>query len=159
LGGGVDEIKLLEKEFRNDRTVLHVGWNGRDGRSAWVTHGDGFNFNNELTLYGGGVLWPFGDRWRLSYEFTRLQLEPDLDRETTTIHVVQALYSFHADLFAKVFVQSNSASDKENIQLLWVWRFKPPFGSLQLAYQTGTSDQGQVSQQGDTVFTKFSWVF
>ena len=49
--------------------------------------------------------------------------------------------------------------EKENIQALWVWRFKPPFGSLQLAYQTGTSEQGQVSEQGDTFFAKLSWVF
>jgi hypothetical protein len=73
--------------------------------------------------------------------------------------VFDALYAIHTDLFAKLFVQTNSAIDKENIQLLGVWRFQPPFGSLQLAYQSGTSERGQVSDQGDTLFTKFSWVF
>lgn len=155
----IDEFKLFEKEFRNDRTILKVGWDGRDGREAWVRHGQGFNFDNDLVLYGAGVRWPLGDRWRFSYDFTRLELEPDLDQETTTIHVFEVLYSFHADMFAKLFVQTNSAIDKENIQALWVWRFKPPFGSLQLAYQTGTSEQGQISEQGDTFFTKLSWVF
>ncbi len=67
--------------------------------------------------------------------------------------------SINPDIFVKLFVQSNSAIDKENVQLLWVWRFKPPFGSLQIAYQRGTSDQGQQSQQGDSFFTKLSWVF
>ena len=117
------------------------------------------NFDSDLTLWRAGLEWPFGDNWRLGYEFTRLELEPDAEMESTNIHVFEVLYAFHADLFAKVFVQTNSAIDKENVQALWVWRFKPPFGSLQLAYQTGTSEQGQISDQGDTFFTKLSWVF
>jgi hypothetical protein len=56
-------------------------------------------------------------------------------------------------------VQTNSAIEKENIQVLAVWRFRPPFGSLQIAYQRGTSEIGKPSEQGDTVFTKLSWVF
>lgn len=155
----VDEFKLFEKEFRNDRTTLSVGWDGRDGRSVSAHAGNGFNFDNDLTLYGVEVQWPFGDHLRLSYELTRLELDPDLESETTTIHVFDAMYSFHPDLFVKVFLQTNSAIDKENIQALWVWRFEPPFGSLQIAYQRGTSEQGQQSQQRDTFFTKLAWVF
>ena len=155
----IDEFKLFEKEFRNDLTMVTVGWDGRDGRSVSAFAGSGFNFDNDLTLYGANVQWLVGDRWRFSYELTRLELTPDLDDESTMIHVFDVLYAFNPDLFAKVFVQTNSAIDKENIQLLWVWRFQPPFGALQLAYQRGTSEQGQQSQQGDTFFTKFSWVF
>jgi len=155
----IEEFKLFEKEFRNDRTIVEVEWDGRDGRNFEVSYGRGFNFDNDLTFYGAGARWPLGDHWRFAYDFTRLELEPDIDQETTTIHVFEVLYSFHTDMFAKVFVQTNSAINKENIQALWVWRFKPPFGSLQLAYQTGTSEQGQVSEQGDTFFTKLSWVF
>ncbi len=155
----IDEFKLFEKEFRNDRTTLMVGWDGRDGRSVSAFAGSGFNFDNDLTLYGANVQWPVGDRWRFSYELTRLELKPNLNNDSTTIHVFDVLYAFHPDLFAKVFVQTNATIDKENIQVLWVWRFQPPFGSLQLAYQRGTSEQGQQSQQGDTFFTKFAWVF
>jgi len=155
----LDEFKLFEKEFRNDRTIITVVWDGRDGRSIEAHAGGGTNFDNDLTLYGARVRWPFGDRWRLAYELTKLELKPDLANETTTIHVFDVLYSFHPDLFVKLFVQTNSAISKENIQALWVWRFTPPFGSLQLAYQRGTSDQGQQSQQGDTFFAKLAWVF
>ena len=155
----VDEYKLFEKEFRNDLTTLEIGWDGRDGRSVNVFAGGGVNFDADLTLYGTEVEWLFGDNWRFSYEMTRLELSPDLESESTTIHVFDVLYSFHADLFVELFVQSNSAITKENVQLLWVWRFKPPFGALQIAYQRGTSERGQESQQGDTFFSKFSWVF
>ena len=94
-----------------------------------------------------------------SYDLTNLELEPDPDNESTLIHVFETLYSFNPDPFVKLFVQTNSAIGKENIQLLGVWRFEPPFGSLQIAYQRGTSNQGQQSQQGDSIFTKLSWVF
>jgi len=155
----IDEFKLFEKEFRNDRTTVEVGWDSRDGRSVNAFAGSGVNFDADLTLYGAWVEWPVGDSWRFSYELTRLELKPDLDNDSTTIHVFEVLYAFHPDLFAKVFIQTNSEIDKENIQALWVWRFQPPFGSLQLAYQQGTSERGQESQQDDTFFTKVAWVF
>lgn len=155
----VEEYKLFEKEFRNDRTVITAGWDGRNGRSISVYAGSGFNFDSDLTLYGVEARWPFGDRWRFAYDLTRLELNPDPKGENTWIHVFEMQYSFNPDNFVKLFVQTNSSIDKENIQALWVWRFKPPFGSVQLAYQRGTSMQGQRSQQGDTFFTKLSWVF
>jgi len=155
----IDEFRLFEKGFRNDRTTLEVGWDGRDGRKISASAGSGVNFDADLTLYGAEVNWPVGDSWRLSYEVTRLELKPDQDNDSTTIHVFDVLYAFHPDLYAKVFIQTNTAIDKENIQALFVWRFQPPFGSLQFAYQRGTSERGEESQQGDTFFTKVAWVF
>ena len=155
----VDEFKLFEKEFRNDRTIGTVRWDSRDGRSVSVYGGSGYNFDNDLTLYGAEAQWAFGDRWRLSYTLTRLELEPDLANESTTIHVFEILYSFNPDMFIRLFLQTNAAIEKDNVQALWMWRFNPPFGSLQVAYQRGTSEFGQVSQQGDTLFTKLAWVF
>ena len=155
----IDEFKLFEKEFRNDRTILTAGWDGRDGREVSAYAGTGFNFDSDLELHGARVQWPVGDRLRLAYDLTRLELDPDPAGESTTIHVFEMNYSFNPDNFVRLFVQTNSSIDKENVQAVWVWRFKPPFGSLQLAYQRGTSVQGERSQQGDTLFTKLAWVF
>ncbi len=157
--GRVEDYQLFEKAFRNDRTILEVGWDGRDGRSVRAHAARGVNFDSDLRLYGASVDWALGDAWRLGYSFTRLELDPDPEGDTTWIHVFETLYAFTPDLFVKFFAQSNSAIDKVNVQAVGVWRFKPPFGSLQLAYQRGTSEAGQVSSQGDTVFTKLSWVF
>lgn len=154
-----DEFKLFEKEFNNDQRTAEFGWDSRDGRIAYVFFTKGLNFDSDLELFGGGLEWLLGDRWRLSYELSRLRLTSATTIDDSTIHVANILYSFHRDLFLKLFVQSNSAIDKENVQLLWVWRFEPPFGSIQLAYQTGTSEQGQISDQQDTVFVKLAWVF
>ena len=73
--------------------------------------------------------------------------------------MLETLYAFNPDLFVKLFAQTNSAIDKENVQLLTVWRIFPPFGSLQVAFQRGTSDLGEVSNQGNTLFLKLAWVF
>jgi hypothetical protein len=157
--GRIDDYQLFEKGFRNDRTMVEAGWDGRDGRSVRAFAARGVNFDSDLRLYGASADWAFGDAWRLGYSLTRLELDPDPAGDTTWIHVLEGLYAFTPDLFVKLFTQTNSAIDKVNVQLVGVWRFKPPFGSLQLAYQRGTSEAGEVSTQGDTVFTKLSWVF
>ncbi|MEW6338965.1 MAG: DUF5916 domain-containing protein [Acidobacteriota bacterium] len=155
----VDEYQLFEQSFSNDRVVVSAGWDSRAGQSVSTFVGSGVNFDSDLLLYGGEAAWAFGDRLRLEYSATRLELDPDPELETTWIHVLDLRYAFNPDLFVKLFLQSNSAIDKENVQALLVWRFKPPFGSFQIAYQRGTSAQGQQSDQQDTLFTKLAWVF
>jgi hypothetical protein len=155
----VDEYKLFEKAFRNERTELEVGWDGRDGRKVSASLGLGRNFDSDLRLYGASVRWAVGGAWLLGYSLTWLELDPDPEGETTLIHVLQSSYAFTPDLLVKLFVQSNSSIDKVNVQAVGIWRFKPPFGSFQIAYQRGTSGVGEGSTQGDTVFTKLAWVF
>jgi hypothetical protein len=155
----IDEYKLFEKSFRNNRTVLTGGWDSRTGTSFSVFAGTGENFDSDLTLYGGELEWAVGDSLRLEYSLTRLELAPDPENDTTWIHVVNGVYYLHPDLYFKLFIQTNTAIDKLNIQAAWVWRFMPPFGAVQVAYQQGTSDVGQESEQGHTLFTKLSWVF
>jgi hypothetical protein len=156
---GLDQFELFEKEFRNRQVDFEVGWDGRDGRSVAVIAGTGTNFDSDLLLYGIELEWKLSDRWNLSYSLTRLELVPDPESDTTLIHVFNTDYYFNPDLLIRFFFQSNSAIDKENIQALLVWRFLPPFGSLQLAYQRGTSPTGEHSDQGNTFFSKLSWVF
>ena len=152
--GRVDDYQLFEKGYRNDRTTVEVGWDGRDGRSVRAFAARGVNFDSDLRLYGAAASWALGDAWRVGYCLTRLELDPDPEGDTTWIHVFETLYAFNPDLFVKLFVQTNTAIDKVNVQAVGVWRFKPPFGSIQLAYQRGTSEAGEISTQGDTVFTK-----
>ncbi len=155
----LDEYQVFEKGFRNNRVQIEAGWDSRDGRSIFVFAGTGVNYDSDLRLYGAEVGWAFGDRFRLEYSATRLELDPDPENQTTWIHVFNGAYNFNPDNFVKLFLQTNSAVDKVNIQAVWVWRFKPPFGSIQVAYQRGTSEIGEAPDQGDTLFTKLSWVF
>ncbi len=154
-----DGLEVFESEFRNSITSLEVGYDNRAGRAINVGVGTGRNFDSDLTLATIELEFRLSKAWDLSYEATRLELDPDPEHESTWIHVFRSSYYFTNNLFLSLFVQTNSVISKENVQLLGVWRFLPPFGSLQIAYQKGTSEIGAVSEQDDTVFTKLSWVF
>ncbi|OGU10297.1 MAG: hypothetical protein A2W29_11530 [Gemmatimonadetes bacterium RBG_16_66_8] len=66
---------------------------------------------------------------------------------------------FTSDLYLQFFYQSNSVISRNNIQAVFVYRYLPPFGTLQLAFQRGTAAFGQTSQQGNTLFLKAAAVF
>jgi hypothetical protein len=155
----VGGFELFEKEFRNSLTSLQVGYDNRRGRSVFLEVGTGTNFGSDLMLATLDAEFRISSAWGIEYEAVWLDLDPDPDLESTWIHVFRTNYYVTNNLFATLFVQTNSAIEKENVQVLAVWRFRPPFGSLQIAYQRGTSEIGKPSEQGDTVFTKLSWVF
>ena len=155
----VDEFRLEEMEFDNSIASIKFGYDNRAGRSIFVGVGTGTNFGSDLKLATLKLQYRLSKAWELSYELTWLELDPDPEMESTWINVLRSSYYFTNDLFISLFMQTNSVISKENVQLLGVWRFKPPFGSLQIAYQRGTSEIGAPSEQGDTLFTKFSWVF
>ncbi len=75
------------------------------------------------------------------------------------IHVVRGSHFFTPDLFVRVFYQSNSAIDRRNVQATFVYRYLPPFGTLQMVYQRGTAEFGRRSDQGHTLFVKATTVF
>ena len=157
--GYSDEFRLEETKFDNSIASVRVGYDNRAGRAIFVNYGTGRNFGSDLQLAGLELQFRLSKAWDFSYEVTWLELDPDPEMESTWIHVLRSSYYFTNDLFVSLFVQSNSVISKENVQLLGVWRFLPPFGSLQIAYQKGTSEFGEPSEQGDSIFTKLSWVF
>jgi len=157
--GREDKYEQLEEEFRNEETWLEAGYDNRAGRSVEVGYGFGRSYDSDLRLVSGELALKIIDGLNVEYEATRLWLDPDPENESTIIHRVRTSYYFNPDLFCKLFFQSHSAIGKENAQASLVWRFLPPFGSLQLVYQRGTSVAGTESGQGHTLFTKLSLVF
>ncbi len=154
-----DEFKRFEEDFHNHIFEIEFGWDNRQGRAWEIEVSKGRNFGDDLWLYEADVTFKVSDAWNFSYEVLYLDLEPDLEGRSTWIHVLRSTYYFTNDLFVKLFAQTNSAIDKENFQLLTVWRILPPFGSLQVAYHRGTSGLGEESMQGNTLFVKLAWVF
>ena len=155
----MDEFELFEKEYRNSLTSFQFGYNNRRGRSIFLEVGSGTNYDSDLKLATLETEVRISSAWGFQYELTWLELDPDPELESTWIHVLRTSYYFTTDLYITLFVQTNTTIEKESVQALAVWRFRPPFGSLQLAYQRGTSEFGEPSEQGDTIFTKLSWVF
>jgi hypothetical protein len=153
------EYKLFEKDFRNHQTELNVGYNTREWQSATIAYSFGKNFDLNFHLIEGRLNYKLTKNFSLQYSLTRLRYEPDPLEESTWIHVIRATNYFTNDLFIKIFFQTNSAIDKTNIQILFVYRFQPPFGFIQLAYQKGTARFGLKGEQGHTLFLKLTYVF
>ncbi|MBN2206126.1 MAG: hypothetical protein JW742_01870, partial [Candidatus Aminicenantes bacterium] len=154
-----EEYKLYEKEFRNRQTELALGYNTREWQSAEVGWSFGRNYDLDFHLIEGRLNYKLSEDFSLEYGLTRLSFDPDPGNESTWIHVFRATNYFAKDLFLKVFYQIHTAIDKRNVQVLFVYRFQPPFGLVQLAYQKGTARFGERGSQGHTVFVKVAFVF
>ncbi len=152
------EYKLYEKKFWNNETYLIVGYNTREWQSARLSYGFGQNFERKFKMIKGNLNRQIGEAFSLEYFLTRLKFSPDPRKESTFIHIFRVSYYFTKDLFFKLFYQTNSAIDKKNLQFLFVYRFKPPFGLIQLAYQKGTARIGERGTQGHTFFIKITYV-
>jgi hypothetical protein len=154
-----EEFKRFEKDFRNRQTGFQVGYNTREYQSVSVGYKTGRNFDADFRLWTVEAAYKATPQLSIEYSLERLSLDPDPDEESTWIHVVRANQSFTKDMFLRVFFQTNSAIDRQNVQAVFVWRYLPPFGTVQLAYQRGTAAFGERSNQGHTLFVKATTVF
>ncbi|HXV59579.1 MAG TPA: DUF5916 domain-containing protein [Vicinamibacteria bacterium] len=154
-----EEFQLFEKEFRNRSNGFLIGYNIREFQSASVEYAFGQSFDSDFDLWEVALRRKLGEALSVEYELTRLRLVPDPEEESTDIHVIRGVYNFTPDLFFKLFFQSSTAIDRKNVQAVFVWRYRPPFGTVQVAYERGTAPFGERSEQGNTVFLKFSYVF
>ncbi|MBS3819106.1 hypothetical protein KGY73_06335 [bacterium] len=54
--------------------------------------------------------------------------------------------------------QTNSSIDKQTIQMVFAYRFQPPFGQIQLAFQKGSTRFGVSKDRGAALFIKLAYV-
>ena len=154
-----EEFKRYESDFRDRRSGVEIGYNTREYQSVRVEFEFGRVEDADYTLWTAGVSRKLGDRLSAEYDLERLTRQPDPELESTWIHVVRASQFFTKDLYLRVFCQVNSAFDRRSLQAVFVYRYLPPFGTVQVAYQRGTGAFGQRSGQGDTLFLKATTVF
>ncbi|HZX10998.1 MAG TPA: DUF5916 domain-containing protein [Acidobacteriota bacterium] len=154
-----EEYKLYEKEFRNRHSVLELGYNTREWQHATFGYSFGRNFNRDFQMLEGNVNFKLTPSFSTSYGLERVLFDPDPKNDSTWIHVLRATNYFTNDLFLKLFYQINTVIDKRNIQVLFVYRLQPPFGSIQIAYQKGTGEFGERGTQDHTLFLKFAYMF
>ncbi|HMA54551.1 MAG TPA: DUF5916 domain-containing protein, partial [Acidobacteriota bacterium] len=154
-----EEYKLFEQEFRNRETQLTLGYNTREWQSASIAYGFGRNFGLAFDLVRGTLNYRLVRDLSLEYGLTRLVFDPDPEGDSTWIHSLRTTYNFTNDLFLKLYYQVNSAIDKTSIQALFVYRFQPPFGLIQFAYQRGSTVFGVAGERTDTLFMKIAFMF
>jgi len=138
---------------------LEIGYNTREWQHAAFSYSFGQNFDRDFHMLEGEVNFKLTRDFSASYGLERVLFDPDPENESTWIHVLRATNYFTNDLFVKLFYQINTAIDKSNVQVLFVYRFQPPFGSVQIAYQKGTGEFGERGVQGNTLFLKFAYMF
>jgi len=155
----IEEFKLFEKKFRNREVGFDLGYNTREYESVKTGIHFGRNFDADFVLWTAAARHKVTRKLSTEYSLERLQLDPDPRRQSTWIHVLRADQFFTKDLFLRLFFQTNSAIDRNNVQALFVYRYLPPFGTIQVAYQRGTAAFGQRSTQGNTLFLKATTVF
>jgi hypothetical protein len=153
------EFKRFEADFRNRRTGLEVGYNTREYQSVSGSFEFGRNFDADYQLWGAEVARKVTPQLSAEYALERLIQDPDPEQESTWIHVLRGSQFFTKDLYLRVFFQANSTIDRRNLQAVFVYRYLPPFGTIQVAYQRGTAGFGQRSGQGNTLFLKATAVF
>jgi len=154
-----EEYKLFEQEYRNRQTEFTVGYNTREWQSVSVAYAFGHNFGLDFDLVRGAVNYRLVRDLSMEYGLTRLVFSPDPEGDSTWIHSIRTTYNFTSDLFLKLYYQVNSAIDKMSVQALFVYRFQPPFGLIQLAYQRGSTVFGVAGERTDTLFMKIAYMF
>jgi hypothetical protein len=154
-----EEYKLFEKDFRNRQVGFDLGYNTREYESVKTGVQFGRNFDADFVLWSASARHKVTSALSAEYSLERLVLDPDPEGQGTWIHVLRTDQFFTKDLFLRLFLQTNSAIDRKNVQVVFVYRYLPPFGTIQVAYQRGTAAFGQRSTQGDTLFLKATTVF
>lgn len=153
------EFKLFEDKYRNHYSALELGYNTREWRSLALAYEFGKNFGSDFRLLTAGIRQNITRRLSFQYNLSRLIYSPDPSGQSTWIHVIVADQYFTKDLFLRCFYQTNSAIEKKNAQVVFAYRFQPPFGLLQVAYQHGSTHFGEAGTQGHTLFIKFAYVY
>ncbi|MEN8221828.1 MAG: DUF5916 domain-containing protein [Acidobacteriota bacterium] len=152
------EFKRYELDYDNYSIGFETGYNTREWQSARLNYEFGHSFGLDYKLIGAGVNYKLFKNLSFEYDLNRLIFDPDPENESTWIHILRMTNYFTKDIFFKLFYQTNTAITKKNIQALFIYRFQPPFGTVQLAYQKGSNRFGDIGENWDTFFIKFSYV-
>ena len=165
-----EEFKRYEKDYRNRVISNQLEYDNKKGLSVSFSYAFGKNFDRDLEQINGGINIKLLEGWNVEYNFRKHWFRPAKPDDNSWIHYIRTSYYLNTDLYFKIFYQTKyryygdfAHPDfdllRKTLQVLFVWRFFPPFGSIQLAYQEGTTRYTETADSGKTFFTKLSWVF
>ncbi|MCK5149013.1 carbohydrate binding family 9 domain-containing protein [bacterium] len=161
----------FEKDFSNHESGIEFSYDSKRGLGLAVEYVRGVNYDSDLEEVTGSINLQIVEGWNVEYQFKRIWLDPLEDPEDNSwIHYIRTSYYLNKDLYFKLFYQTRYRLDgfwrnvefdllRKTAQVVFVWRFLPPFGSIQLAYQEGRTLHSEDSEKGRSFFAKLSWVF
>ena len=164
------QLIRFEKDFRNSQVSNSIQYDSKTGTIASMGYSFGKNYDRDFDSLTGSLDVKLMRGWDVEYSVSRYWFRPGNREDNSLIHYVRSTYYVNPDMYFKLFYQTRytifgdiDISDfdtlRQNVQLLYVWRFLPPFGSLQLAYQEGSimyTDRANDNQK--SFFCKLSWV-
>jgi hypothetical protein len=152
--------RVYTKDFRNWRTRVRSEFFDGEWKSFSLTFSAGRNYGSDFQILEMSKKLQITKTLFSEYDLCHfIKYEPPLLLDKTTINVLKITHYVNKNLFWKLFFQANSAIDKINFHVVFVYTFKPPFGSIQLAYQKGTARFGVKGTQGHTLFLKLGYIF
>ena len=160
----------FEKDFHNHEWGLDAGFDNNSGFSANLEYKRGRNFDSDMEVIEGGLELKIIEPWDINYQFEKTWLQHGEPDDNSWIHYIRSSYYINTDLYIKLFYQTKYEVRRfwrepdfdmlrKTLQISLIWRFLPPFGSLQLACQEGTTRYTEEEGRGRTFFTKLSWIF
>jgi len=153
-----NKFEQFEKGFHNDVAEFGLGYNTREFQSWQVSYTSGRNFDSDLRTVNAKFARKLSSKLTFEYQLSRVWLDPDQRQRDTVINVFRVRQNFTRDMFVRVFYQTNSVIDRKSLESVFVWRHKPPFGSIQFAFQRGRASFGERSYQANTYFVKLTHV-
>ncbi len=165
-----EEFKHFEKDFRNDELESSLQYDNKKGNSVIVLYSTGYNFDRDMEQVGAALQLKLSEGWNFTYHARKYWFRPDVENDNSLIHYIRSTFYLNKDLYCKLFYQSkydvaggirdpDFEISRETIQFVFVWRFLPPFGALQIAYQEGTTRATEMTGRARTLFSKLSWMF
>ncbi|MFC1540912.1 DUF5916 domain-containing protein [Candidatus Latescibacterota bacterium] len=165
------EIEFIryEKDYRNRSLINAFSYDNKKGKTYTFQVTNGRNYDRDFEKIQGSIDIKILEGWDLYYNIAKYWFRPSDPDDNSIIHYARTTYYVNKDLYVKLFYQTKHRLDRgfpdadlnllrKNLQIVFVWRILPPFGSAQLAYQEGSTLHTDTDENVKTLFCKFSWV-
>jgi hypothetical protein len=160
----------FEKNYFNYAWTGEIDYDNNQGFSTSIEYKQGKNYGSKIEVIEADLEIKILDGWNATYQAEKIWLKTGDPEDNSWIHLIRSGYYFNNNLYVKLFYQTryqirrfweyqNYDLDRKTFQIVGVWRFLPPFGSIQVAYQEGTIRHTDVEARDRTLFTKLAWVF
>jgi len=139
-----EEDTRFNRHYFNREHTLELGYKTEEWASTELSYSWGSIYDSDLSLVEATVNRVLIPRLTAAYSFIHLNLDPDPDLESSTIHILRLEYAFTPDLYWRVFGQTNSINRRFYLYSVFGWRYNPPFSAIYITY---TRDRFEVADR------------
>ncbi len=155
-------VRIHTKNFRNYRTKFKSEFFTDKWEAFSLSFLSGRNYGSDFSLLELSKTIKLTETLFAEVDISLLlKYSPQRlpNKSKAAITVLQITNYVNKNFFWKFFLQTHASIDKTNFHVVGVYTFKPPYGTIQLVYQTGTAMFGVKGIQGDTILLKFGYMF